>query len=116
MSVRLAIGANAPLFTPESKNVWTDVESIRPCRDSSIESNGGKCSAVAKRFNDRPMVLGQEVCEIQHGRKAVGVDDLQPMTSRYANACHRELHGKGSIFVRGSDFSRRAQLASSSDR
>ena len=40
MGVSLPIRADAPLFDPESKNVWADVESIRPGHDAIFESYG----------------------------------------------------------------------------
>lgn len=79
--IRLPLRTHPPLLTPESQHVGTNIEPGRPRRNALLEPHCGEHPLVPQRLHHGPLVIGQEIPEIQNRRKAVCIDHLQPMVS-----------------------------------
>lgn len=81
-----------------------------------LEADGGKCFFLAEGLHDRPSVISQKSREVQNCNQAVGIDDFKPLIPNASDAVDWRFHVSGSIFTKGSNFSRLSQLSSSSAR
>ena len=81
-----------------------------------FKADSGEYLFLPKGFHDRSLVISQKSLKVQNCPQAVGVDDFKPLISDAPDAVDWGLHTSGSIFIRGSNFSRFSQSASSSAR